>query len=478
MSLHLFEGFGVELEYMIVDRETLAVRPIADRLLAAVSASGEPDAEVELGPISWSNELAPHVIELKTTAPAPSLAGLAERFQEHVRRIDALLGPLGARLMPTAMHPLMDPDRETVLWPHGSRPGLRRLRPHLRLPGPRLVEPPEHAPQPALRRRRGVRPAPRGDPPGAADPAGAGRQLADRRGPPDGHARQPPRLLPEQLPARPRGHRPRDPRAGRLPGRLRPPDPRADVRRDRARTTPTASSATSGSTPGAPSPASIATPSRSACSTSRSARPPTWRSPPWSSPSSVRSPTGRRSRSELQRAVTVDALEPIFLDCLRDADRARSPTPTYLAALGLDPADAPLPAGMIWSRLLGSLLEGDPSLSGSIVAGPLTTILDRGPAGPANPRRPRTGARPLRDRGDLRRTLRLPDRGTLLHPSRSSLRTNRSPPRSDPHSVQPMDDLGMILLNQPHHFPAPLIRGIFGSGGLLCGGEAAMKYCQ
>ncbi len=35
MSLHLFEAFGVELEYMIVDRRTLAVRPIADRLLAA-----------------------------------------------------------------------------------------------------------------------------------------------------------------------------------------------------------------------------------------------------------------------------------------------------------------------------------------------------------------------------------------------------------------------------------------------------------
>ena len=30
---HLFEGFGVELEYMIVDKNTLQVKAIADELL-------------------------------------------------------------------------------------------------------------------------------------------------------------------------------------------------------------------------------------------------------------------------------------------------------------------------------------------------------------------------------------------------------------------------------------------------------------
>lgn len=125
MSYHLFERFGVELEYMIVDRETLAVRPIADRLLAAVSPSGEPESEVELGPISWSNELAAHVIELKTTAPVPSLSGLSGLFSENIRRIDSILEPMGARLMPTAMHPLMDPSAETVLWPHDHSPFYR-----------------------------------------------------------------------------------------------------------------------------------------------------------------------------------------------------------------------------------------------------------------------------------------------------------------------------------------------------------------
>ena len=61
------------------------------------------------------------MIELKTNGPAPRLSGLAERFAGEVEQIDALLAPLGARLMPTAMHPWMDPTREFRLWPHGGR---------------------------------------------------------------------------------------------------------------------------------------------------------------------------------------------------------------------------------------------------------------------------------------------------------------------------------------------------------------------
>ncbi len=71
-----------------------------------------------MGAISWSNELVAHVVELKTSEPAAALAGLAQAFAEHVRRINDLLRPLGARLMPTGMHPWMDPARETRLWPH------------------------------------------------------------------------------------------------------------------------------------------------------------------------------------------------------------------------------------------------------------------------------------------------------------------------------------------------------------------------
>ncbi len=119
-SLHLFEALGIELEYMIVDRRSLAVMPIADKVLAA--AAGEIVSEVEMGPLSWSNELVLHVIELKTNGPARSLNGLASVFQDHVRQIDAIVQPLGGRLMPAACHPWMDPAAETVLWPHEYSP--------------------------------------------------------------------------------------------------------------------------------------------------------------------------------------------------------------------------------------------------------------------------------------------------------------------------------------------------------------------
>lgn len=113
---HLFEAHGIELEYMIVDAETLAVRPVADELLAKVG--GGYELEVERGPIAWSNELALHVVELKTNGPVPSLAGLAPTFQQHVGEVNELLESLGARLLPTAMHPWMDPHAEMRLWPH------------------------------------------------------------------------------------------------------------------------------------------------------------------------------------------------------------------------------------------------------------------------------------------------------------------------------------------------------------------------
>jgi len=132
MSLSLFEAFGVEIEYMIVDAATLDVRPIADRLLRAVAAmpeaevvedSGEkPDpqpCEVALGPISWSNELTAHVIEFKTTDPVDSLREVAPAMASNAARADAILSSMGACLLPTAMHPWMDPAREMTLWPHG-----------------------------------------------------------------------------------------------------------------------------------------------------------------------------------------------------------------------------------------------------------------------------------------------------------------------------------------------------------------------
>jgi glutamate---cysteine ligase / carboxylate-amine ligase len=128
--LHLFEGFGLELEYMIVDAQTLAVRPLADRLLAAAALEegakvetepGEPVDDLAFGNWGWSNELALHIVEFKTAGPVPDLSGAAAGFAAQVALAERLLEPLGARLLPTAMHPWMNPETETRLWPHGSR---------------------------------------------------------------------------------------------------------------------------------------------------------------------------------------------------------------------------------------------------------------------------------------------------------------------------------------------------------------------
>lgn len=115
-----FSAFGIELEYMLVDQQTLDVRPIADQVMQL--EAGELVSDVEFEDISWSNELVLHVLELKTTDPAPSLSPIAEQMQSQVRRVNELAARLGARLMPTAMHPWMDPHREMRIWPHDYSP--------------------------------------------------------------------------------------------------------------------------------------------------------------------------------------------------------------------------------------------------------------------------------------------------------------------------------------------------------------------
>jgi gamma-glutamyl:cysteine ligase YbdK (ATP-grasp superfamily) len=106
-ALGAFEAFGVELEYMIVSRNSLDVLPIAERIL---------EGELARGSLAWSNELVAHVVELKNSRPTADLAALSARLQSEIRMMNSALRMLGARLMPGAMHPWMDPRRETRLW--------------------------------------------------------------------------------------------------------------------------------------------------------------------------------------------------------------------------------------------------------------------------------------------------------------------------------------------------------------------------
>jgi len=115
-ALHAFAGAGIELEYVLVDRQTLGVRPIADAVLR--DASGTVVNALSGDRFGWSNELVLHLLELKSERPEAGLESLAEGFQAEVRAMNARLAPLGARLMPTGMHPWMNPHQETRLWPH------------------------------------------------------------------------------------------------------------------------------------------------------------------------------------------------------------------------------------------------------------------------------------------------------------------------------------------------------------------------
>jgi gamma-glutamyl:cysteine ligase YbdK (ATP-grasp superfamily) len=122
VTLRLFEAVGVEIEYMIVDRETLDLEPVCDRLIESVA--GEAVSELERGPVAWSNELVLHVLEFKTNGPTRDLASCAGLFHGEVVAANAALSALetgtgaGAVLMPGGVHPWMEPARETRLWPH------------------------------------------------------------------------------------------------------------------------------------------------------------------------------------------------------------------------------------------------------------------------------------------------------------------------------------------------------------------------
>jgi len=101
---------------MIVDRDSLAVRPIAERLLKEFAGTRARDADPAQAAVEWSNELVRHVVEIKNPVPVSDLAALPAPFHDEIRNANRLLARANARLMPTAMHPWMNPRRETWLW--------------------------------------------------------------------------------------------------------------------------------------------------------------------------------------------------------------------------------------------------------------------------------------------------------------------------------------------------------------------------
>lgn len=116
--LPAFCAYGIELEYMIVDSGDLSVRPFGDRWLQQVAGTPGMVNDVERGLLGWSNELVMHVIELKNLHPTTALHVLQPAMQAEIRFANRMLEHMHARLMPSAMHPWMNPREETHVWPH------------------------------------------------------------------------------------------------------------------------------------------------------------------------------------------------------------------------------------------------------------------------------------------------------------------------------------------------------------------------
>jgi len=106
-----FEAFGIELEYMIVDKRSHEIRAVADAVLG-------PEGDIQDGPVDWSNELVNHVIEIKNAAPTSSILDSEIHFQSSIHKILDRLDSLNCELLPGAMHFWFDP-KEARLWPKG-----------------------------------------------------------------------------------------------------------------------------------------------------------------------------------------------------------------------------------------------------------------------------------------------------------------------------------------------------------------------
>jgi gamma-glutamyl:cysteine ligase YbdK (ATP-grasp superfamily) len=115
----IFSVMGIEIEYMLVDKDSLNVQPKSDLILSAL-AGGQITNEVVMDEIGLSNELVMHVLELKNNGPKTLDAPITQHFQNTILKLQPILDQHNLLLLPTGAHPWMDPHSETVRWPHGS----------------------------------------------------------------------------------------------------------------------------------------------------------------------------------------------------------------------------------------------------------------------------------------------------------------------------------------------------------------------
>lgn len=118
-NYHLFSVQGIEIEYMLVDKDSLDVMPYSDKILK--SLAGNHVNETTLGEVGLSNELVMHVLELKNAEPKPPTPQVAQQFQQTILELQPILQDLNLKLLPTGAHPWMNPQTETHRWPYGNK---------------------------------------------------------------------------------------------------------------------------------------------------------------------------------------------------------------------------------------------------------------------------------------------------------------------------------------------------------------------
>ena len=121
----LFSVVGIEIEYMIVLKDSLSINPQSDQLLKTLNTRihhcTDIENEIVINEIAASNELVLHIIELKNHHPQAMDAHFVSQFHTAVTHLNDILGESGCQLLPTAAHPWMDPHTETKRWPHDSQ---------------------------------------------------------------------------------------------------------------------------------------------------------------------------------------------------------------------------------------------------------------------------------------------------------------------------------------------------------------------
>ncbi len=118
-SFPILSVIGIEIEYMLVDADSLSIAPLSDKLL--MQLAGELVNEWEIDEIAVSNELVLHVIELKNNGPKEPTFAIAQQFQQGINQLQSILAHHNMKLMPSAAHPWMNPLTETRRWPHGNQ---------------------------------------------------------------------------------------------------------------------------------------------------------------------------------------------------------------------------------------------------------------------------------------------------------------------------------------------------------------------